>query len=434
MSNIDISVLLVEDDKILRSVYTEIIGMHVSKLYTADNGNQGYDSYLKNKPDLILTDIKMPVMNGIEMIAKIRENDKAIRIIIISAYSDSHFFLNAIETGVKGFLIKPVVTADLLNIIRDQANDILLEKRLKEEATKRRAAEKELDKGESILRALSQATAIFFSKGVNDQTVNNILKLIGEAADVSRGYIFKLHEKNENEYISQIYEWVAQGIVPQIHNEDLQDIITDDPIFLPWKKKMSNRQNILGLINDFDEPTKTILMEQDICSLLAIPIYVKNSWWGFIGFDDCVSNRIWSDSEINALEMLAFNLGGALYRREVEDKMTRLNASLEERVWERTKDLEQEVVERTIAENLLRDSEEKYRLIYENANDGILLIVNNIISLVNPKFIEIIGMLPNKVIGTMFSSLVKTEFVEKVDKYFNPKDENDEVTSEMQVQ
>ncbi len=56
--------------------------------------------------------------------------------------------------------------------------------------------------------------------------------------------------------------------------------------------------------------------------------------------------------------MLAFNLGGAIYRRDVDDEMMKLNASLEEHVWERTKELEQEVAERTIAENLLRDSEE----------------------------------------------------------------------------
>lgn len=427
--------LLVEDDKILQSVFAQILKNHVTKLYTANNGEEGYQSYMKNNPDLILTDIKMPVMNGIEMIAKIRENDKLKRIIIMSAYSESHFFVNAIKTGVKGFLIKPVKTIDLLNTIKDQANDILLEKRLMDEAAKRQIAEKERDRSENILRALSQATAIFFSKGVNDQTVNNVLKLIGERAVVSRVYLYKIDEIVGEEHIRQIYEWVAPGITPQINNNYFQNIPTDDLTFKSWKERMSNHQNVSGCADNFKEPIKTILLERDIYSLLIIPIFVKDSWWGFIGFDDCLSKRVWTKAEINALEMLAYNLGGAIYRRDVEDEMLKLNASLEERVWERTKDLEQEVVERTIAENLLRDSEEKYRLIYENANDGILLIVNNIISLVNPKFVDIIGILPNKVIGTQFSSHVKTEFVKKVKKYFEQGKKNVDIDkSEMQVQ
>ena len=434
MSIHDISVLLVEDDKILRSVYAEIISPHVSELFTADDGNQGYESYLKNDPDLILTDIKMPVMNGMEMIAKIREIDKTRRIIIMSAYGESHFFLNAIETGVKGFLIKPVVRADLLSTITDQANDILLEKRLKEEATKRRAAEKELDRGESILRALSQATAMFFSQGVNDKTVNEVLKSIGEKADFSRVHIFKLHNTEGEEFLSHSYEWVAEGIVPQINNDILKNIPTSNPVFKIWAERLSKHENIVGVVDDFDEQTIPILKEQGIRSLLAIPIFVKNRWWGIAGFDDCTNYRVWTDSEINALELLAFNLGGAIYRREVEEEMTNLNTSLEERVWNRTKELEQEVVERTIAENLLRDSEEKYRLIYENANDGIVLIINNIISLVNPKFIEIIGMLPNKVIGTDFSSLVKTKYVKKLKKYLEPGKNGKNKKVELQVQ
>lgn len=423
MEKLDISMLLVEDDTVIQNIYTQILSKHVSKLYVASDGEEGYNSYLENNPDLILTDIKMPVMNGLDMIKKIREKDKLMRIIIMSAYGESRFFLKAIETGVKGFLVKPVETEHLLNIIREQANDILLEKRFEEETAKRHIAEAERDRGESILRALSQATASFFSHGVNDKTVNEVLKVIGERANVSRVYIFKLFKNEDEKFINHIYEWVAEGIAPQINNENLQRIPTSDPVFKSWEEKMINHQNVVGVISDFDELTQEILADQDIRSLLAIPIYVKNNWWGFIGFDDCTDDRVWTDSEINALEMLAFNLGGAIYRREVEEEMTRLNASLEERVWERTKDLEQEVAERTIAENLLRDSEEKYRLIYENANDGILLIMNNIITLVNPKLTEMIGLLPKEIIGRTFSSMVVPQFTEYVKLYFEKGEE-----------
>ncbi len=424
MKKLSISLLLVEDDVVIRSIYKQILTKHVDNVIIAVDGEDGYAKYLETKPDLILTDIKMPKMNGLDMIKKIRVDDKLQRIIIMSAYGESRFFLKAIESGVKGFLVKPVETEYLLSVISEQANDILLEKRLKEEADKRHIAEQERDKGDSILNALSQATATFFRHGVNDKTVNNVLKLIGEKADVSRVYIFKLDETQDEPHISQIYEWVAKGISSQIDNDNLISIPISDPVFSSWSEKMINRQNVMGITDNFDNPTREVLSSQDIQSVLAIPIFVKDNWWGFIGFDDCNTKRVWTDAEIDALELLAFNLGGAIYRREVEEDMTKLNASLEERVWERTKDLEQEVAERTIAENLLRDSEEKYRLIYDNANDGILLIIKNIIHLVNPKMVEIIGRLPKNIIGKNFSDLVDADFVNIVNDYFIEQDKN----------
>ncbi len=426
MKKLDISLLLVEDDKVIRSIYEQILSRQIDKVILAVDGEDGYNKYIEHKPDLILSDIKMPIMNGFDMVKKIRIDDKSQRIIIMSAYGESRFFLKAIEAGVKGFLVKPVETEHLLNVISEQAHDILLEKRLNDEAVKRQIAELERDKGERILQALSQATATFFTHGVNDESVNNVLKLIGEMTSVSRVYIFKNHEIGGVKYISHTNEWVAKGITAQINNDELVSILLSDPMFVWWAERMTNHKNVMGLTDDFEELTKTVLSSQDIQSVLAIPIFVKDSWWGFIGFDDCFSKRIWTNAEINALEMLAFNLGGAIYRGEVEEDMKRLNASLEERVWERTKDLEEEVAERTIAENLLRDSEEKYRLIYENANDGILLIMNNLIHLVNPKMTEIIELFPKHIIGKTFSSLIKTEYAITVDKYFIEQNEVDE--------
>jgi len=426
MEKLDISLLLVEDDRVIRSIYEQILSNRVEKLITAVDGADGYQKYLDYKPDLILSDIKMPIMNGLDMVKKIRVIDKFQRIIIMSAYGESRFFLKAIEAGVKGFLVKPVETDYLVNVIEEQANDILLEKRLKEEALKRQAAETERDKGKMILHVLSQATAAFFSQGVNDVTVNNVLKLVGEATNVSRVYIFNRHIYNNEEHISQIYEWVANGITQQINNDELLRIPINDPMFISWAESMVKHKNIIGTIDEFNGITKDVLSEQGILSVLAIPIFVKDIWWGFIGFDDCVDKRLWTEAEIHALEMLAFNLGGAIYRKQVEEDMTRLNASLEERVWERTKDLEQEVAERTIAENLLRDSEEKYRLIYENANDGILLIMNNVIYLVNPKMVEMFGLLPKDIIGKSLSSFVNSSYSDAVDKYFVEQNEGEE--------
>lgn len=108
MDKFDIKLLLVEDDVVTMSIYKRILGSLFSNILIATNGEEGFNLFQQETPDLILTDIKMPVMNGLDMINKIREENKTVRIIIMSAYGESRYFINAIESGVKGFLTKPI--------------------------------------------------------------------------------------------------------------------------------------------------------------------------------------------------------------------------------------------------------------------------------------------------------------------------------------
>jgi len=237
----DIKLLIVEDDSIIRNIFERALSKYVPNIYTAKNGEEGLNKYLEIKPDLILTDIKMPIMNGLDMINEIREYDTGVRIIIMSAYGESRYFLNAIESGVKGFLTKPIKNSDLIKTVSDQANDILLEKKLKEEEDKRKQAEKEL---------------------------------------------------------------------------------------------------------------------------------------------------------------------------------IDINITLENRVKQRTIDLEKQISERKKVELMLRESEEKYRQIYENATDGILLIQKGIIVLINPTMVDLLERLPREVIGKPLKEFITSDNADQVQSYF----------------
>ena len=432
-----ITLLLVEDDKVIRNVYAQLLDRIVSKVVTASNGEEGYDSFIEHSPDLILTDIKMPVMNGLDMINKIRSHNKQVRVIIMSAYGESRFFLKAIESGVKGFLTKPINISKLQEIILEQVKDILLEKNFHKEESKRRLAESERDRSENILKTLSLATATFFQQGVNNKTVAEVLANVGTVTRVSRVHIFKKDIHKAEVVISQIYEWVADGIEPQLNNDHLKNIPVDSGIFNRWKNLLVNRKIVVSLTRSIENvEEKKLLSEQDIKSVLAIPIFVKDLWWGFVGLDDCVDERTWSEAEINALEMLAFNLGGAIYRRNVEDELTSLNYGLEERVRERTIELEQEVRDRTFAEEMLRESEQKYRHIYENANDGIVMIKRGEIFLINPRVSDIFTELPSEIIGKQFSDFFLPQYKDQLNDFLtNQEDtqlpERKEITVEM---
>ena len=408
----NITVLLVESDDILRTVYRKIIASQAKHVLVAIDGEEGYKMFQSSKPDLIITDIKLPVVNGIDMVRKIRRNDKTTRVVMMSAFIDTKYFIQAIETSVKGFLTKPVDSERLAKVLKEQIHEIVLEQKIKEEEVRRHEAEQAREKSDNILRVLSEITALFLQQGISDENINSALQLLGEATHASRLYIFKKHDYKKKGVISQTYEWVNNGIQSQLHNKDTQNIPVDSGAFMRWTGLLQENDIIYGDVEtDFPDIEKQILEVQDIKSILIIPIFVENEWWGFIGLDKCEKVRQWSDVEINALRLVATNIGAAFYRKRVEYQLISLNADLESRVKERTKELEIEITERKRAEILLRESEEKYRLIFENANDGILLTdkQGNILML-NPRMIEIIGLKPRDVIGKPFCNFIDKPF------------------------
>lgn len=410
----NISLLYVEDEKILRSVYERILAPRVRQLIIADNGEDGYNKYMEFKPDLVVTDIKMPVMNGLDMIRKIHKQFPMTRVIIMSAYGESHYFMRAIENGVKSFLLKPVDNEKLLNIIGEQAREIQLERNIIHEEGLRRKAEQELRRNEAVLQAVSDIAEVFLQKHYNRQTIANVFRILGEASGVSRVYYFENFEEESKYFSRQVIEWVAHAIDPQIDNEELIKVPHDDPSFQRWSSTLGSRKSVFGLVKDFPNEEQEVLVLQEILSVLAVPVFIGQEWVGFIGFDDCITERIWTQVEANTLEVAANIMGAAAQRANIEQQLRELNAGLEKRVEERTRELQVEVNERKQTEELLRDSEEKYRLIFENANDGIFLSNRGQIKFINPKAYEITGFLPKQVIGKPFTDFIHPDFREMV--------------------
>jgi len=144
MEKLKISVLYVEDEMILRIIYVRILERLVEKLYVAENGQEGLKVYQDKKPDLVITDIMMPVMNGLEMINRIKSLNKSVKVVILSAYGETDYFIEAIKSGVNCFLLKPAEIDRFRYHITDLADTILLERKVREEEVARRMAEDNL--------------------------------------------------------------------------------------------------------------------------------------------------------------------------------------------------------------------------------------------------------------------------------------------------
>ncbi len=113
----DMRVLYVEDDLTVQTEMAEFLKRFFPTVVLANNGKEGLEAYKQGNYDLIISDINMPIMNGIEMSKSILQEDQNQSIIIISAYSDSEYLLELINLGIEYFVLKPVGLQQLTKII-----------------------------------------------------------------------------------------------------------------------------------------------------------------------------------------------------------------------------------------------------------------------------------------------------------------------------
>ncbi|OUR69319.1 hypothetical protein A9Q76_09975 [Arcobacter sp. 31_11_sub10_T18] len=121
------TVLYAEDDLILLNNYADFLDLFFQEVFKATSGKEALTIYEKESPDVIITDINMPNMNGLDFVKKVREKNKDVIIIILSAYSDKEKLLSATQLFLTQYLIKPIKSNDLVILIQDITT--LLDKR-----------------------------------------------------------------------------------------------------------------------------------------------------------------------------------------------------------------------------------------------------------------------------------------------------------------
>lgn len=121
-----INLLYVEDDETIRTELASLLSNFCGEVQVASDGQEGLSIYEKNKKkiNLIVSDITMPKMNGIEMVKKIREFDQDIDVIFATAYSDKEFLIDSIKLKVYNYVVKPIDIRALLDSISELAHKL----------------------------------------------------------------------------------------------------------------------------------------------------------------------------------------------------------------------------------------------------------------------------------------------------------------------
>jgi YesN/AraC family two-component response regulator len=128
----ELNVLFVEDDALIRDAFSLLVENIFKNFYIANDANEALEIYKNNNIDLVITDIKMPKISGLELASILKKEKKDLIILVITAFSDLEYMKKAIDIGIDGYLIKPVFKDSLFKTLKKFANIILERKKSQE--------------------------------------------------------------------------------------------------------------------------------------------------------------------------------------------------------------------------------------------------------------------------------------------------------------
>ncbi len=208
-----LTVLFVEDEKELRNALEGAIGDEFAKFIVARDGDDGLKKFKKFKPDIVITDILMPIRDGLEMAKDIKQISRETPIIVLSAFSEKERLLKAIDVGIDKYLIKPIDPDELMLTVNYIADELLSLDKIVE-----LGSGYQFDKNRKVLVkagetiALTRKELLFISILVRNLGVfvlhEEIKKYVWTNKNVSdaaiRTFIKRVREKTGKEFIKNV--------------------------------------------------------------------------------------------------------------------------------------------------------------------------------------------------------------------------------------
>lgn len=113
----NLTVLVAEDDAAVLNDMAQMLSIFFKEVLQASNGEEAFRLFEANKPDMVISDIQMPLTNGLSFAKKIRMIDATTPILFISSYSESSALIQAVNCGVDGYIVKPIELEEVLQAI-----------------------------------------------------------------------------------------------------------------------------------------------------------------------------------------------------------------------------------------------------------------------------------------------------------------------------
>ena len=268
--------------------------------------------------------IMVPVFLPLPLNFKITSTTSAIVLFFLLS---SFFGMDMSELKVKHSIMDLIAVMVICLVVSNSLNN--LRRRAWKQRKRLNTTLEEVNQRDTLLSTVNSVAAILlqsepdrFIKDLHDCT-----GLIAETVKVDRLYIWKNHMINGELYCTQIYEWSGDA-EPQRG----MDIVIDrsyGEIMPGWEAALSSGSCINNLVRNMSPEEQAQLSPQNVISILVVPIFVKDHFWGFVGFDDCHNERIFTDVEETILRSGSFLIANAFLRNEMIQNMREASVQLE---------------------------------------------------------------------------------------------------------
>lgn len=195
----------------------------------------------------------------------------------------------------------------------------------------RKVNEDLLAKKGRLLQGIAKATNALITDSEYIDGFNTALRLLGEAAEADRVYIYKHMEDEETGelYFTPLYEWTAEGIESQLEDNLLGKLSYSRFSSLKFYESFSNGETLKFLVKTLPQEQQNIFIDRNIRSIILVPILIDGAYWGFIGFDECHSDRIWSNDDESILSALAATIGEVIKKNKFRQELIKKNQELD---------------------------------------------------------------------------------------------------------
>ncbi|HEU17919.1 MAG TPA: response regulator [Deltaproteobacteria bacterium] len=280
------SILIVDDDSSTRTLIADAIQAEGIEMITeVENGFQALELISKKSFDLIISDLKMPGMNGIELLHKIKEIHPAASVIIITGYPSIDVSISAMKYGAVDFLTKPFKIDDLIFKVKIYLNEkmILTDRELDIKTNNSRLAEK--------VRELSTISYIYDSieksGGSNDDIFDEIVAL---AMTIAPGEICSLVLVDEENLIFH------PKIVKGYNGGGIASLDALLPFWKPvFNEVLETRKALIRTAMSKDDPYK---------SFLCVPLMIRNRIFGLLNLTNQESDNCFTQRDLNYISSL----------------------------------------------------------------------------------------------------------------------------------
>ncbi|PLY07882.1 MAG: hypothetical protein C0625_04035 [Arcobacter sp.] len=244
-----LKILYVEDDDNVRNELSSLLSNFFENVYVAENGKIGLELYKEkqNDIDIIIADINMPKLTGIEMLEEIRDIDKNIPVIFTTAYSDTEFLIDAIKLKVYEYIIKPIDIRNLMKVLAELSTIIYHDFLLNQQNKELKKYKDIIYNNNIVIRTNKNMKIAFVNDLFCDITGFDKKELIGQEL------IYLKHKDINDEIYKKIYNNVLNN---RQWTGQLKNITKDGNYYI-------SDTSVISTLNDLGELTGCLVIQKD---------------------------------------------------------------------------------------------------------------------------------------------------------------------------